>query len=244
MISLSDLCRDVFLLAHVDLDESGPSRGRSWEQRIADYLACRGVHCEVLPGGYRLFGHASLSGMRHQVDGAIGCADAIVIAEWKAYKGNLPKNELLRFKAATDDYFMALGNQTPMRPVIRVFGGTGKASEAVRSYACRHGIALIEPDRWPVPTLLSGNGVRQDRSTTDPRAADRRHLAWAVRPLQRVLVAQADGSFIFPRPLRTAQIEALNSLHRHWSDEFWQGVDCDPGRFELMVERVQRCLSR
>ena len=244
MISLSDLCRDVFLLAHIDLDESGPSRGRLWERRVADYLAGRGAHCEVLPGGYRLFGHAPLSRMRHQIDGAIGCADAIVIAEWKAHKGNLPKNELVRFKAATDDYFMAVGNQTPIRPVIRVFGGTGKASHAIRSYAYRHGIALIELDRWPVPTLLSGNAVRQDRSITDAKVADRRHLGWAVRPLQRVLVAQDDGSFVIPRPPRNAQIAALDSLHRRWSDRLWQEVDCDPGRFELMVERVQRCLSR
>ena len=127
MISLSDFCRDVFLMAHIGIEVSGPRRGSVWERRVADYLAYRGVHSEVLPGGYSVFGHASLSTLRHQVDGAIGCSDALVIAEWKAFKGTLPKNELLRFKAATDDYFMALGNQTPVRPVIRIFGGTGRA---------------------------------------------------------------------------------------------------------------------
>ena len=103
---------------------------------------------------------------------------------------------------------------------------------------------LIEPPRWPVPTLLSSNLIGQEVSCRDPLAADRRHLAWAVRPLQQIVVSQADGSFVFPRPPRAARIEALNSLHGHWSDELWEGIDSDPGRFESMLERVRRWLSR
>ena len=54
-----------------------------------------------------------LSTLKHQIDGTLDCADAIVIADWKAFKDKLPKNELLRFKTATDDYFMAFGNGLP-----------------------------------------------------------------------------------------------------------------------------------
>ena len=244
MIALSDLCRDLFLLGHIGIDGSGPGRGRQWEQRVADYLANRGLPSEVLPGGYSIFGHVSLSTLRHQIDCVIGCADAIVIAEWKAFRGKMPKNELMRFKAATDDYFMALGTQTPKRPVIRIFGGTGEASDAVRAYAYIHGIALIEQGRWPVPTLVSDNVIGQGEDRLDHRAIDRKHLAWTVRPFQSVLVAQADGSFVFPGPPKTAQIQALNSLHGYLSDALWEKIDCNPGRFELMVERVQHRLSR
>ena len=132
MITLSDFCRDLFLLAYVGIADSGPIRGWRWEQRVAGYLAKQGAPVEVLPGGYKLFGHVSLSTLKHQIDGTIGCADAIVIGEWKAFKGKIPKNELLRFKAATDDYFMALGGQAPKRPVVRIFGGTGEASDPTR----------------------------------------------------------------------------------------------------------------
>ena len=109
MITLSDSCRDLFLLSYAGIASSGPIRGWHWEQRVAGYLAKRGVPVEALPRGFQIFGHVSLSSLKHQIDGTIGCADAIVIGEWKAFKAKIPKNEMLQFKAATDDYFMALG---------------------------------------------------------------------------------------------------------------------------------------
>ena len=48
-------------------------------------------------------------------------------------------NELLRFKAATDDYPMALGNEAAHRSVVGIFGGVGEASDAVRSHAYLQG---------------------------------------------------------------------------------------------------------
>ena len=39
MITLSDFCRDLFLLAYVGIASSGPIRGCHWEQRVAGYLA-------------------------------------------------------------------------------------------------------------------------------------------------------------------------------------------------------------
>ena len=72
----------------------------------------------------------------------LSCTDAIVLAEWKAYRGVFPKNELLRFKAATDDYYMSLGTAGLSRPVFRIFGGIGIASDDLRRYAALHGIAL------------------------------------------------------------------------------------------------------
>ena len=244
MITLPDLCRDLFLLAQIEDDESGPHRGWKWEQAVADYLALRNVPVEVLPGGYTVFGHASLSTLRHQIDGTIGCADAIVVAEWKAFKDDMPKNELLRFKAASDDYFMALGNDTPRRPVVRVFGGTGYASDEVRSYAYIHGIALIERGRWPAPALVAENIVRRHQDAPRPGIADRKHLAWTFRPIQQVLVAQQDGSFLFPRPPKSAMIKSLNSLHEYWSDALWEEIDSEPGRFEAMTEHAQRGTMR
>ena len=244
MITFSDLCRDLFLLAHIGIDGVGSHRGWKWEQRVGDYLAKRGAPVEVLPGGCKVFGHVSLSTLRHQIDGAIDCADAIIIGEWKAFKGKLPKNELLRFKAATDDYFMALGNEAPNRPVVRVFGGTGKASDELRAYAYLHGIALIEQDHWPVPSLVSDNVLRYQPDLPCPGPADRRHLEWTFRPLQQVLSAQGDGSFVLPTPPKLARIQSLLSLHSYWSDALWEEMDCDPGRFEDILARMQAWLSR
>ena len=78
---------------------------------------------ESLPGGFTVFGHMSLSGLSHQIDGTLDCADALVIGEWKSHANGIPKNEILRFKAATDDFYMAMANATPNRPIMRVLVG-------------------------------------------------------------------------------------------------------------------------
>ncbi|MCY4580569.1 MAG: hypothetical protein OXD31_16195 [Chloroflexi bacterium] len=244
MITLTSLCRDIFLLAHADVDSHGPRRGQEWEQRIAEYLANRNVPVESHPGGYTVFGHVSLSALKHQIDASIGCSDAIVVAEWKAFKGRMLKNELLRFKAASDDYFMALGSNMPSRPVVRIFGGTGYASDEIRAYAYLHGIVLIETERWPTPTLVSNSVIQNIAKFTGPEVADRKHMAWTFRPVQKVLVAQRDGSFVFPKPPASAMIKSLNSIHEYWSDALWEEIDSEPGGFELMVEHARRRAMR
>ena len=244
MITLASLCRDLFLLAHTDIDGHGPRRGWEWERRISEYLASRNVPAESHPGGYTVFGHVSLSTLKHQIDGSIGCSDAIVVAEWKAFKDRMPKNELLRFKAASDDYFMALGSNMPNRPVVRIFGGTGYASDEIRAYAYLHGIVLIEKERWPTPTLVSNSVIQNSAKFTGPEVADRKHMAWTFRPVQKVLVAQKDGSFVFPKPPPTAMINSLSSIHEYWSDALWEEMDSEPGGFELMVERARRRVMR
>ena len=54
---------------------------------------------------------------------------------WKAFKDKMPKSEFLRFKAASNDYFLALGNVVSGQPVVRVCDGTGQAYDEVRAYA-------------------------------------------------------------------------------------------------------------
>ena len=138
MITLSDLCRDIFFLAQIDIDGSGPVRGRLWEQRVADHLARHSVPSEPLPGGYSIFGHVSLSTLKHQIDGTLECTDAIVIGEWKAFRDKLPKNELLRFKAATDDYFMATwerGSQPACSKDIRRGRRSNRRGSGLRIFA-------------------------------------------------------------------------------------------------------------
>ena len=235
MMNLADLCRDVFLLARLGIGGSGSVRGRRWEQRVADYLAMRGVPAEPQPGGYSVLGHVPLSTLRHQIDGTLGCSDAIIMAEWKAFKHNLPKNELLQFKAATDDYFMAFGRERLSRPVVRIFGGIGEASDSVRAYAYHHGIILIERGRWPVPVLVSDRVFSPRPDSPDLGAADRKHLAWAVRPMQRVLMSQEDGTFVIPKPPENARIEALLSLHDQCSEALWEEWDNEPGRLEEIL---------
>ena len=232
------------MLAQQGIDhETGTARGRVWEGAVAARLAERGIPVESVPGGYRVLGFLSLSGLMHQVDTTLACTDAIVLAEWKAYDGTFPKNDLLRFKAATDDYYMAFGKAGLSRPVLRPFGGLGGASYGLRRYAAVHEIALIERDRWPVPILACTELVWPGDPVTGPSVYEQRALAWGVRPLQRVMCPQPSGGFLLLRPVSAARIDSFLRLHKHWSDQFWDVVDLDLGGPEEMLSQ-QWCQRR
>ena len=241
MAKFTGLCLDLFVLAQQQTDDAvGSGRGQFWEDAVAERLAERGIPVESVPGGYRVLGFMSLSGLLHQVDSTLSCSDAIVLAEWKAYRGALPKNELLRFKAATDDYFMALGAAGLSRPVFRVFGGIGEASYELRRYAALHGIALIERDRWPMPILASTECIWTGNRADGPSGNEQEALAWGVRPLQRVLRPHPSGGFLMPRPQSGARVDSILRLHEHWSDRLWEEIDLELSGPEWMLVQPRR----
>jgi hypothetical protein len=210
------LCRDLHLLAQ-ELDPlPGPERGWRWERRIAEGLFLRGFPVRSVAGGLEVHGAIPASGLRHQIDAEIGCRDALVIGEWKAYSGAVPKNEVLRFKAITDDIYETMSGRPPRMALMRLFGSAGDASYELRRYAARHGIALVERGRWPAP-VLADSELRWP-SQMAPSEGDRRRLAWLCRPMQRVLSRQPDGSLLLPRPPAERAIDALLALQDHWSE--------------------------
>jgi|SRR5271165_1328943 len=237
-MTFSRLCQDLFLHANAGLSDQGLIRGARWEQRIAEYVSLRGIATSAVPGGYQLFGHVSLSSLAHQIDAALECTDAAVIGEWKAHRGLLPKNDLLRFKAATDDFYMNLAWARPNRPVMRIFCGTGSSSTALRVYAALHGIVLIEPARWPAPVLASDCHFWNRCRVIGPPDADRLRLAWLSRPLQHSLAFQRRGGYLIPKPASRAMIEATLELQDFWSDRLWEAFDSLPGSFEHLLARV------
>jgi hypothetical protein len=233
VITLAALARDLFLLAnHASSDHA---TGAGWEALVAARFSTRGVRSEPLPGGTSVLGHMAMSGLFHQVDSVIAATDGLVIAEWKSYRGALPKNEILRFRAVSDDYFLGLGNAVPEKPLIRVFGGPGRYRFEVRSYAALHGILLIDPDRWPVPVLVNDTDLWRRVGLTPPTDLERRSLAQLVHPMQHILRRRPDGSYEIPRPPSRLQLDAMLSLHDHWSDRLWEAVDEAPGTFEYMI---------
>jgi hypothetical protein len=231
----SALCRDVYMLTQGIDPVSGPRGGRQWEQRIATMLAQRGFPVGSIPGGIQVHGVLPASGLRHQTDAAIECHDAYVIGEWKSCVGAVPKNEVLRFKAVTDDLYEAMAELRPRRPVLRLFGVAGDASRELRWYAARHSITLVEKSRWPAPVLAShdicwppGDG---------PSRIDLARLAWLSRPLQAVYPRLPDGSLRLPRRPPDPTIEGLLALHDRWSDRLWELLDAHPGQFERLAHR-------
>jgi hypothetical protein len=222
----------LFCLANVHLAAGEAGDGRAFERRVERHLAAIGVRPVEVFSGVRSLGSHSLSGLYHQIDATGATREAVVIAEWKAYRGAIPKNDLLRFKAATDDYWL---RQYPFAtaPVLRVFGGTGYVSPALRRYAAHWGICLITTDWWPAPLLASDTTAWP---AAGPGRLARRYLAWLTRPLGTVYAPQLDGSWVIPKPASEAVIDHFLRLHQHWSDELWRRFDIRPGSFEQWVQ--------
>jgi hypothetical protein len=237
-MTFAAFCRDLFVLASACRLPHGPERGRAWETSVFDYITRRLTATESIPGGYRFCGYASVSGLAHQLDSTCGLGEAIVLAEWKAHRGRIPKNDLLRFKAASDDYLVGLGRAVPRRPVFRLFGGPGESSDELRAYAAQHGITIISRRHWPIPMLVSDRFIWPTTPTQGPRADERRLLGWAARPWQRVMTAQPGGAFLVNPPASAAMIHALLRLQAHWSDRLWDAVDEEPRRFSGLIERI------
>jgi hypothetical protein len=229
--SFAAFLRDFFCVANAHLAAGEAGDGRAFERRVERYLAVTGVRPADVFSGVRSLGCQSLSGLYHQIDATGRTREAVIIGELKAYRSSIPKNDLLRFKAATDDYWL---RQHPYAtaPVVRIFGGTGHVSHALRRYAAQWGICLITPDRWPAP-VLAAETTAWPNSAPDHLA--RRYLGWLCRPMSAVCTPQRAGGWLIPTPPTTATIDHFLALHDRWSDELWRRFDRRPGSFERWV---------
>lgn len=234
---LSSLCLDLFLLSHAHLAEGESGDGFALERRIRNYLEATGL---PNASGFRVFGRRGISGLYHQIDEQTDCGQATVIGEWKAYRGQIPKNDLLRFKAVTDDYWLAMNRHAGV-PTVRIFGGTGNVTDSMRTYAAQWGIILITPDRWPVPALCDLELLWASQDLPYPHAVDVRALTSLIRPLDQVIQPRPDGSWRL-HPIPTApQLASRLDLWRFWSEQAWAWWDdAAPGRFDWLLEHRTR----
>ncbi|RWQ29928.1 hypothetical protein [Mesorhizobium sp.] len=228
MVSLTAFLRDFFCLANAHHAAGEAGDGRAFERRVERHLAATGVRPVDVFSGVRSLGSQSLSGLYHQIDATGRTHEAVVIGEWKAYRGSIPKNDLLRFKAATDDYWLQQHTYA-MSPVIRVFGGTGHVSPELRRYAAQWGICLITPDRWPAPILAAETTSWPE---IEPDRLARRYLTWLSRPLNVVCTPQPHGGWLIPRLPTNATIDHFLAVQDRWSDELWRRFHRRPGSFE------------
>lgn len=227
------LCADLYLLSLEDVEGKGPERGWRWERMIAERLADRGYPARAVAGGVSIFGVTPASGLRHQIDGEVGCSDALVIGEWKAYRGSVPKNEVLRFKAISDDIFDGMAGRPPRMPVLRLFGVAGDASPELRWYAARHGVTLIERSRWPAPVLA--DPYLQWPLDTEPTVREVERLGWLSRPLQEAYPSAPHGGRILPPLPAPGAVEAMLRTHDVLSERLWRLVDQEGNLEDLGV---------
>lgn len=232
MTTLAGLSLDLFLLGHAQLAAGQAGCGAAFERRVRNHLGTLGLPdaraCAFLTG-------PSNAGLNHQIDEQTICRDARVIGEWKAHRGRIPKNDLIRFKAVTDDYWMSRGHNACGR-TLRLFGGTGSVTESMRVFAAQWGIVMIVPDVWPIPALCDPD-LLWSTEVPGPGPADCRVLASLIRPMEHVLAHQPDGSWWMPPFARTADIAARLRVWEYWSQRAWYWWDeCGRGRFESLLD--------
>ncbi len=231
--SLASLCLDLFLLGHAHLAAGQAGDGFGLERRIRRHLDATG---HLNAAGFRVFGRRNMSGIYHQLDEQTRCARVAVVGEWKAHTGHIPKNELLRFKAATDDYWLEPSTRRD-QSVIRVFGGTGTVTPAMRVYAAQWGIVLITPDLWPLPSLLDPHLLWGPGDLPCPTARDALALGSLTRPLNTVLSPASDGGWRVPSIPSAPDLASRLQLWRTWSDRAWSWWDDQsPARFDWLLE--------
>lgn len=236
MTSLAQLTLDLFLLGHAHREAGQAGDGFAFERRVRTHL-----RSSSMPHGldFRVLGRHTLSGLYHQIDEQTACDQALVVGEWKAHTGPMPKNELMRFKAATDDYWLS-GRADTALPVVRIFGGTGMVTPKLQSYAACWGIILVSPALWPIPALCDPHLLWDAGGLTAPTGAELSALSCLVRPLGATLRPQSDGSWRVPAMPTAAQVTGSCAIWQKYSDQAWAWWnDTRPARFDaLLSERV------
>ncbi len=232
MTDLAELALDLFLLGHEYRSRGLAGDGFGFERLVRSHLDGRGMPNS---SGFRVFGQHSLSGLYHQIDEQTRCEQVHVVGEWKAYRGRIPKNDLLRFKAVTDDYWMSPEAQHRV-PVVRIFGGTGTVTDAMRVYAAQWGIVLVTPDRWPIPVLCHDRLVWSVGDSDTPSVTSRRALASLVQPMNRILVPGPRGGWTIPALTSAGNLKSRLALWSSLSEAAWESWnDRRPASFEWLL---------
>ena len=167
-----------------------PGDGRRLEQAVRDMLVSRRLRSDHVPGGYSLLGIGSASGWCHQMDVEAHLDDAVLVVELKAYRGTLPKHDLLQFVAATDDLFAGQYSYPGRLPVLRAIAGTFATHEAERIYAAMHGVLLVEPTIVPA-VILALPSLSLPSELTGLSDAERQAVQSMTRPIRDQLRSQS-----------------------------------------------------
>ena len=209
-----------------------PGDGRGWEQDVRELLVRNRVRSDHVPGGYSLMGIPSASGLWHQLDLEAHLEDAIVIAELKAYRGCLPKGDLLGFVAATNDLYLGLRRAVPRLPVLRAVAGMFTASLGVRTYAAQHGVVLVDPYTVPAPILAAG--VLPLRPDLSPPTGDEiGAVSSLVRPMQELVRWTPAGSIQSPAPRPSRDLAFAIRTHVDWSKRLLETPATSPRDEEI-----------
>ncbi len=216
----------------------GPERGRAFEIALYTFCERERLYLSERAGSRTLCGTASASGLRHENDGVISCADMILHVEMKYLTGEVSKNDLLIFNQKGLDFVLTGDPRLRTRPLYRMFLSGSPLSWEARRFSLLWGIIAIEPDVMPLPILHWLAGSTFATNSNEQRLSERiwQEIPALAAPLQeriQRLPACLDGR---EDALSPARIEwALDELQRRHGDRWWRILD---HRDAFWLERV------
>jgi len=174
--------------------------GRAWERGVAKLVEAGGFDRHQGPGSTTLLGTRSMSGARHELDGAgrMATGALLVILESKAVT-ELSKVEVVTFYDKVWDFYLNRLNSEATAAWYPVLVSAAPVSETLRRIAITKGVILVEPTRLPLPFLLD----IASRPGADAKLPETL-LAECVRLAQRAVITVqqrwplgADGRIVF-----------------------------------------------
>lgn len=221
--------------------------GYVWQEWAYRLLVARRAGRVQGPGSRHLFGYASASGLRHELDAA-GIRDVAVVLELKDQADSVARGQVDEFDGKTFDYFAGAALQGYFATLYRMIWSTSEIAPPVRRYAALRGIAMVGPDRVPLPALLAAS-ERWDAECWFPerllselvllgeRACA--PLAWEVDRCKR------GHRYTHPASLWTnKELDDLEYLHDAASEEWLDWLDrTAPFYYERLAAHTLRLVS-
>lgn len=218
----------------------GAARGRGFEAALYRFCGRWGLRLSERAGARTLRGVRSASGLRHESDGVIAAPDATVHIETKHLTGEVSKADLMIFNQKGLDHILTGDKQVCRRPLYRMLLSGSPLSHEARRFALAWGIAVVEPDRLPLPLLhwLAGSSLSPQPTALSDRAWE--EVPRLVVPLQERLLrlsACLDGCGAALSDHRLDS--ALRDIQERDGGRYWSLLDRqDPLWLERVYEEI------
>jgi hypothetical protein len=201
---LADFALDVWLVARFTPDITGaPLDGRQWEQAVSSLLRRPGLTRHQGPGSHSLFGSASASGVRHEIDAAADGWRGSLVVECKTTVGGITKADAALFHFKVMDFYQRSIEAAYSDNWWCLMCGSTPTPIAARAAAISLGLFICDPARLPLPVLLRAAGnpaadmhlpetLLQEIVRLGERALLSQQKRWPYRPVSGEIAFRPD----------------------------------------------------
>ncbi|MBM4432562.1 MAG: hypothetical protein FJ025_00995 [Chloroflexi bacterium] len=193
------------------------------------------------PYNLQLFGMASASGARHELDGAAGALHTTILTEAKHLQQGITKDDICVFDRKTFDYYIALVRRHVAGVHYRVLSSATPVDALLRKYAFLFGITLVEPSICPLPILLSVT-EKADCDEVFPEGLIGQFLGLASHAsaaLEQRYVQEGRYLRFDTRVMGEDELDDLEFLHKEFSECWLDFIDRNrPNYYEQKAEEL------